>query len=340
VIAPAGFYRGKTVLVTGGSGFIGRHLVEQLLAHAAHVVVPIHERPLPPEFAGVDTVRADLTRPEDCLRVTRGVDCLFHAAGAVAGSGVSTGDVMPAIVTNLVLTARVLEAAWKNGVDRCLVFSSSTVYPALDHPVREDEMWSGPPADAYFGYGWMRRYFEMLSEFVTRQSSTRVAVVRPTAVYGRHDDFEFATSHFVPALVRRAVERARPFEVWGTGDETRDLLHVSDLARGCLLALEQHACAGPINIGAGQPVRVRDVVGIVLDAAGYRDAEVVFNPGRPGTIRSRTVDCTRAREILGFQPSRTIEDGIADTVRWYLQCRGCVAAPTAGNRRQHARTSV
>ena len=102
---------------------------------------------------------------------------------------------------------------------------------------------------AYFGYGWMRRYFEMLGEFVSRQSSTRVAIVRPTAVYGRHDDFEPATSHFVPALVRRAVERARPFEVWGTGDETRDLLHVTDLARGCLLALEHHACADPVNIG-------------------------------------------------------------------------------------------
>jgi GDP-L-fucose synthase len=317
VIEPSAFYRGKTVLVTGGTGFIGRHVVEQLLAQSAHVVVPVHERPLPHEFVGVDAVTADLTRPEDCLRATRGVDCVFHAAGAVAGAGVSKADVMPAIVTNLVLTARVLEAAWKNGVSRCLVFSSSTAYPAVDHPVCEDVMWSGPPDDAYFGYGWMRRYFELLSQFVSRQSSTRIAIVRPTAVYGRHDNFDPATSHFVPALVRRAVERARPFEVWGSGDETRDLLHVTDLARGCLLALEKHACADPINIGYGRPVSVGDVVGVILNAAEYQDADVVFNPDRPATIRSRMVDCTKARETLGFVPSVPVDDGLRDTVRWY-----------------------
>lgn len=345
MIEPAGFYRGKTVLVTGGTGFIGRHIVEQLLAQCAHVVVPVHERPRPRELAGVDAVTADLTRAEDCLRVTRGVDCIFHAAGVVAGAGVPQDDVMPAIVTNLVLTARVLEAAWKNSVRRCLMFSSSTAYPALDHPVREDDMWSGPPDDAYFGYGWMRRYFELLSAFVSRQSSTRVAIVRPTAVYGRHDDFSVATSHFVPALVRRAVERAQPFEVWGTGDETRDLLHVTDLARGCLLALEHHACADPINIGSGGSVSVRDVVRIILDAAGYRDADIVFNPARPGTIRARNVDCGKAREVLSFQPSRTLEDGIADTVRWYRQSSSSnsrssgVTVPAAGNWRQHERTS-
>jgi len=341
MIEPADFYRGKTVLVTGGTGFIGRHIVEQLLAQCAHVVVPVHERPLPRELAGVDTVTADLTRAEDCLRVTRGVDCIFHAAGSVAGAGVSKAHVMTSIVTNLVLTSRVLEAAWKNSVSRCLVFSSSTAYPAGDHPVHEYDMWSGPPDDAYFGYGWMRRYFELLSEFVSRQSSTQVAIVRPTAVYGRHDDFAIATSHFVPALVRRAVERAQPFEVWGTGDETRDLLHVTDLARGCLLALEKHACADPINIGSGGPVSVRDVARIILDAAGYRDADIVFNPARPSTIPSRIVDCQKAGEVLGFQPSRTLEDGIADTVRWYRQSSssGGVTVP-AGNWRQHERTSA
>ena len=331
MIEPAGFYSGRTVLVTGGTGFIGRHIVELLLAQSAHVVVPVHKRPLPLEFSGVDAPTADLTRPEDCLRVTRGVDYVFHAAGAVAGAGVPAAGAMTSIVTNLVLTARILEAAWTNRVRRCLVFSSSTAYPALEHPVREEEMWSGAPEACYVGYGWMRRYLEMLSEFVSRQSSVQVAIVRPTAVYGRHDDFEPATSHFVPALVRRAVERAQPFDVWGTGDETRDLLHVTDLARGCLIALEKHACADPINIGYGASIRVRDVVRVILDAAGYRDAAVVFHPGRPGTIRSRTVDCGKAREVLGFQASRTLEEGIGDTVRWYREASSRVAATVAGN---------
>jgi GDP-L-fucose synthase len=317
--ANSGFYRGKTVLVTGGTGFIGRHLVTDLLAQSAHVVVPVHRRPLPPELSGVDTSTADLTQPEDCLRVMQGVDCVFHAAGAVAGAGAPPDAAMSGLVTNLVLTARVLEAAWISKVERCLVFSSSTVYPALAHPVREEEMWSGPPDNAYFGYGWMRRYFERLSEFVSQKSSVQIAIVRPTAVYGRYDNFEPATSHFVPALVRRAVERAHPFEVWGTGDETRDLLHVTDLARGCLLALEKHAGGEAINIGFGTPVSVGEVVRTVLNAADYSDAKVVFNSGRPGTIRSRMVDCTKARQILGFQPTMSLEDGIRETVHWYRE---------------------
>lgn len=318
-MAQDGFYRDKRVLVTGGTGFIGRHLVMDLLAQAAHVVVPVHQRRLPPDLRGVDAPTADLTRPEDCLRVTQGVDHVFHAAGAVAGAGASGAEIMSAIVTNLTLTAHVLDAAWKNQVSRCLVFSSSTVYPSLEHPVREEDTSSGPPDDAYFGYGWMRRYVERLSEFVSRSSPMRVAIVRPTAVYGRHDDFDRATSHFVPALVRRAVERVHPYEVWGTGDETRDLVHVTDLARGCLLALQKHACADPINIGSGTAISVRDVVRIILDAAEYSDATVVFNPGRPGTIRSRMVDCTKARAVLGFQPLLPLEDGIRDTVRWYRE---------------------
>ena len=321
MVDSTGFYRGKRVLVTGGTGFIGRHIVEQLLAQSAQVVVPVHRRPLPAEFSEVQAITADLTQQADCRRVTHDIDCVFHAAGTVAGAGAAAADAMPAIVTNLVLTARVLEAAWKNGVGRCLVFSSSTVYPDLDRPVREEDAWSGSPHPAYFGYGWMRRYVEMLGEFVSRQSSTQIAIVRPTAVYGSHDDFETATSHFVPALVRRAVERARPFEVWGTGDETRDLLHVTDLARGSLLALERYASAEPLNIGYGAPVRVRDVVRIVLNAAQYADAEVVFEPARPETICSRTVDCTKARERLGFTPSTSVEEGLGDTVYWYDQQR-------------------
>jgi GDP-L-fucose synthase len=109
----------------------------------------------------------------------------------------------------------------------------------------------------------------------------------------------------------------RPFEVWGSGDETRDLLHVSDLARGCLLALERLATADPVNVGYGAPVSVREVVRIVLDAADYRGADVVFNPDRPGNLFSRMVDCTKARTVLGFAPTVSIAEGLHDTVKWY-----------------------
>ena len=311
-------FHGRRVLVTGGTGFVGRHIAAELQAQGARVLITVHERPVPPELGSVETVRADLTRAEDAAAALAGVDDVFHCAGAVSGAGASSATVVGGIATNLVLTARVLEAVAAAGVPRCLVFSSSTIYPESDRPLREEDGWSGPPPAAYEGYGWMRRYVEKLAQLVAHQSSTKMAIVRPTAIYGRHDTFDPRSSHFVAALIRRAVAREAPFEVWGTGEETRDLLHVSDLARGCLLAMENYAVAEPINIGAGRTVTVAEVARLVLDAAGYADADLRFNPSKPVTIARRAINCSKARDLLGFTPAVPLTHGLRDTVAWYI----------------------
>ncbi len=311
------FYQGKHVLVTGGTGFVGTHLVEALLRQGAMVRVTVHERQPIVTDDRVEAVRADLTQLEDCRRAMRGVQHVFHAAGAVAAAGVTASNPMAAITTNLILTAQCLQGAWAEGVERFLVFGSSTGYPPADHPIREDEMWSGPTYSGYFGYGWMRRYLERLSEFVASKSGVQIALARPTAVYGRWDDFDPKTSHVIPALVRRAVEKQDPFEVWGTGDEVRDFLHITDLARGCLLMLEKHATCDPVNLGYGQAVTVRQVVQTILQAAGHQNARLVFDPTKPSTIPFRMVDTSKARMLFGFEPQVSLEDGLADTVQWY-----------------------
>ncbi len=311
------FYQGKKVLVTGGTGFVGTHLVEALLRHGALVRIPIHERPPIVRDERIETVRADLTRLEDCRAAARGVQYVFHAAGAVSAAGVTATNPMSAITTNLILTAQVLQGAWMESVERLLVFGSSTGYPAADHPIREDEMWNGPTYPAYFGYGWMRRYLERISEFVASKSSVKIALVRPSAVYGRWDNFDPRTGHVIPALIRRAVEKEDPFIVWGTGDEVRDFLHISDLARACLLMLEQHPICDPVNIGYGHAVTIKQVIQIVLRAAGHEGAELKFDTTKPSTIPFRMVDTAKAKRLLGFEPTVTLEAGLEDTVRWY-----------------------
>ena len=163
----------------------------------------------------------------------------------------------------------------------------------------------------------MRRYFEHLAEFVASRSDVKVALVRPTAVYGPHDDFDPGTSHVVPALVRKAVEKLDPFEVWGTGDEVRDFLHVEDFARGCLLTMERHAACDPVNIGYGSAVTIRRVVDIILEAAGHGGADVRFDASKPTAIPIRLVDTSKAKRLLGFEPRIPIETGLRDLVRWY-----------------------
>ena len=311
------FYSGKRVLVTGGAGFIGTHFVQALLESGARVRVPVHKRPMIQPDQRVEVVRADLSRIEDCRRVCTDAEIVVHAAGAVAAAAITSSNPMAAITTNLVLTAQVLQAAWETGVQRILVFSSSTGYPATTHPVREEEMWSGPTHPSYFGYGWMRRYLERISEFAASKSRLGIALIRPTAVYGPHDNFDPVTSHVVPALIRRAVAREDPFEVWGTGEEVRDFLYVSDLVRGCLLTLEKHATCDPINIGYGKTITIKETVGIILRAAGHEAARVVFNSSKPTAIPVRMVDTSKAKRVLGFEPLLTLEQGLADTVTWY-----------------------
>ena len=315
------FYRGKKVLVTGGTGFVGTHFVEELLRRGAEVRVPIHQRQPIVKDARIETVPADLTQLDECRRAMRGVQCVFHAAGAVSAAAVTAGNPMSAITANLILTAQTLQAAWMEGVERYQVFSSSTGYPAADHPIKEEEMWTGPTYPAYFGYGWMRRYLERISEFVASKSSMKIALVRPTAVYGRWDNFDPTTSHVVPALIRRAVEKQNPYVVWGTGDEVRDFLHITDLVQGCLLMLEKHATCDPVNLGYGRAVTVRQIVEIILKAAGHGGAKLEFDTTKPSTIPFRMVDSSKARQLLGFCPRVTLEDGLTDTVQWYQQTR-------------------
>ncbi len=315
------FYSGKTVLVTGGSGFVGSHIVEALVRQGARVRVPIHKRAVDLENTAVETFRADLQREEDCMEAVKGVDYVFHAAGSVGSASLKVDKAMASITGNLIMTSLMLQAAWSGKVKRFLLFGSSTGYPVSDHPVKEEEMWEGPPFEGYWGYGWMRRYLERLGEFVHSQSGVKVALARPTAVYGRRDNFEPDSSHVIPGLIRRAVEREDPFEVWGSGKEVRDFLHVSDLARGCLLLLEKHAECDPVNIGYGGGTTIRELARVVLGAAGHGGARVVFNASRPTAIPVRVVDTSKAKKILGFDPAVSLEEGVKDTVEWYVERR-------------------
>jgi len=315
------FFGQRLSVVTGGTGFIGTHMVKALLAQGGRVRIVAHKRKPLIDDPRVEIVHADLTDQDQAVAALKDANCVFHCAGAVSGLGVSAGNAMAGITTNLNLTAQVMQAAWTAKAERLLIFSSSTVYPGTDYPIREDELEKGPPHPSYLGYGYMRRYFEQLSAFVGSRSGMGIALVRPTAVYGPHDNFDPRTSHVIAALVRKAVERLDPFEVWGTGDDVRDLLHVEDLARGCLLAMEKHAVCDPINLGYGSGLSVKRMVEIILAAAGHDKVKVIFDASKPTAVPVRLVDASKAKKILGFEPSISIENGLAGLVKWYAANR-------------------
>ena len=315
---PTSFLKNKQIVVTGGSGFIGSHFVEALLDEGAEVIVPIHQRPMVVKDKSIRLVRANLAEQAECRRVFKGCDYVIHAAGAVSAANVTSGNnPMSPITINLNLTAQVLEAAWTEGIERVLIFSSSTGYPVTDHPIKEEEMWTGPTHKSYFGYGWMRRYIERMCEFVSERSDTQVALIRPTATYGPYDDFDPKTSHVIPALIRRALLKENPFLVWGTGDEIRDFLYVKDLIQGCLAVLEKHALCDPINIGYGHATSIREVVEIIMQITGNSSTEIQFDASKPTTISKRMVNISKAKRLLGYEPKYTLKEGLNETLKWY-----------------------
>lgn len=317
--ADSGFFRDRTVLVTGGTGFVGGHFVEDLLTRGARVRATRRRRPPSFDDPRIQWIEADLNRREECLRACQGADMVIHAAGSVGAAGVGPQDALLGMGDILALTNAVLWAAWGAKVPRVLVFGSSTGYPAADHPVREEEFWDGPVHPSYDGYGWARRYVERLAEFTARRSGMHVAVVRPGAIYGRHDNFDPATGHVMAGLIRRAEARETPYVVWGSGGEERDFLHVRDFVRGSLLVLEKGGSCDPVNIASGESVSIAALARLVLKVCGH-DVEPAFDPTRPTAIPKRLIAIDKAR-ALGFAPTIALEDGLTDTIRWLREAR-------------------
>ncbi|HOY10715.1 MAG TPA: NAD-dependent epimerase/dehydratase family protein, partial [Candidatus Omnitrophota bacterium] len=268
----------------------------------------------------VEYVTADLTLPEDCQRVVRGMDYVFHCAASTSGAAVISKTPLVHVTPNIVMNARLMEAAYTARVKKFLWLSSSTGYPLTGtRPVREEEMFTGDPYEKYFGVGWMKRYTEILCRMYAQKLSPPLLtiVLRPTNIYGEYDDFHFETSHVFAALVRRVVERRDPLEVWGTGDDVRDLIYVQDFVEAMLAAMEKLNSHSAMNIGAGEGHSVKELLNMMLECDGYSRARVVFDQSKPTMIPVRLVDIALARQLIGFNPQTRIQDGIRKTIAWY-----------------------
>jgi GDP-L-fucose synthase len=218
-----------------------------------------------------------------------------------------------------------LEAAHKAGVARFCFVSSGAAYPPTgERPVREAEMFDGDPADVYFAAGWMKRYAEVLCRTYAEKiaSPLPTVVVRPSNVYGPYDKFDFAVSHVTAALIRRVVERHSPLEVWGTGNDVRDLIYVDDFIEGLLAAFASDRRFLAVNICAGAGHTVRQILDAILQLDGYDDAVVHYDPSRPSTIPVRLMDNGLARRELGFEARTSLAEGLRRTVDWYRRQNG------------------
>jgi GDP-L-fucose synthase len=309
-------YKNKKVVVTGGSGFVGTHFIQELLERGANIRTSIHNSPLKIQDDRIEVLEnIDLTKFDDAMKLIDGADIVIHCAGYIGHPSSIATDFQIALNQINVIT-NVLEACYKQGVKRFLDLNSSTGYPDKPYAITEDEYFDGEPFISYYNYGWMRRYRETLMEHTSHLCDMHIGIARGTAVFGPHDNFNLETCHVVPALIKRCLSGEDPFVVWGSPDVVRDFLYIKDVVKGALLILENGESMKPYNVGYGSTVTIGDIVDTILKVTD-KSPEVQWDNSKPTTIPFRACSTERIKTELGFEPDYTFERGIRETIEWY-----------------------
>jgi len=314
------FWKGKRVLVTGGAGFIGSHLVDALVEKQAIITVADNlERGklsyLEKNLGAIRFVRADLKDGAVCRTLTAGMDAVMNLAAKVAGIEYNRSHHGEMFTSNMTLASNVLEAARLNGVPRYLCVSTACIYPHdATVPTPEEEGDRGEPEPTNQGYGWAKRMAERQAIYYSREYGMEIAIARPFNAYGLRDHYDEGTSHVIPALIKRALHGEDPMVVWGSGNQSRAFVHVRDVAKGLMSLTEHYAVGDPVNIGHDQEITIRQLVGVILRITG-KSPKVVFDATKPDGYPRRAADVAKLRMVTGgFVPETPLEEGITEMV--------------------------
>jgi GDP-L-fucose synthase len=325
------FYRRRPVLVTGGAGFAGSHLVEALVSLGARVRVPVRESTrldfLNDVLADIEIVDADLFDAADARSAVAGQEIVLHLAAAKGGGITHSMRHHGSLFRgNMLAAIQMLDAAKDAKVTRFVAVSSACVYPRDSQaPTPEEDGERDAPEPTNAGYGWSKRMVEFLSAAYRDEFGLNVGIVRPFNLYGPRDDFFRASNHVIPGIVTRLFDGERPLTVWGSGRQTRSFLFVDDLVRGVLMAGARSDVQGPLNLGSDEEITIADLARLIVEVSGV-DADVVLDPSKPDGQPRRSCDTTRARQQLGFQAATSLRDGLTQTLDWYKHARHVVAA--------------
>lgn len=308
------FWASRRVLVTGGSGFIGRAVLRRLAERGAGTVIA----PRSSEY--------DLTRPDDTAKlfVDAQPDIVLHLAARVAGIGGNMARPADLYLENLLMGTYVLEEARRHGTPKTVVVGTICSYPHVTPtPFREEYLWDGYPEVTNAPYGIAKKALLVHGQANRQQYGQCSIHLMPTNSYGPGDKFDPAVSHVIPALIRKCVEATErgdhAVDIWGTGRASRDFLYVDDTAEGIVLAAEHYDSPEPVNLGSGTEVRIRDLAEMIAGATGFR-GELRWDPTKPDGQPRRQLDVGRA-SAFGFQPTVRFEEGLRRTVEWYLANR-------------------
>jgi GDP-L-fucose synthase len=296
------------ILVTGGAGFLGSHLVELLSARGDEVLVPRHRDYDLTRYDETDRLFSD-TRPE----------LVFHLAAEVGGIGANRANPGRYWYANLMMGAHVLELSRLHDVRKLVVAGTVCAYPKLTPvPFSEDDLWNGYPEETNAPYGVAKKSMLVGAQAYREQYGTNAVFLLPANLYGPRDNFDLDTSHVIPALIRKMLDADAEVVLWGDGSPTREFLYVADCAEGLLLAADRYDEPEPVNLGTGVETPIRELAETIAELTGFR-GEIVWDTSMPNGQPRRQLDASRAEKLFGFKAHTSLRDGLAETIAWYRE---------------------
>lgn len=315
------FWHGKRVIVTGGAGFLGSVVVNRLRTlGASEVIVPRtreHDlRELEPIRQLLDTARPDV---------------VIHLAARVGGIGANREHPADFFYDNLMMGVQLLHESYRRGIEKFVAIGTVCSYPKFTPvPFKEADLWNGYPEETNAPYGLAKKMLLVQSQAYRQQYGYNSLFLLPVNLYGPGDNFDPASSHVIPALIRKAVEAQaagrHELVVWGDGSPTREFLYVDDAATGILLAAERYNDSEPVNLGSSHEISIRDLTTLIAKLTGF-EGEIVWDASKPNGQPRRKLDVALAKERFGFVSQTTFEDGLRKTIDWYRQS---TSTPSAG----------
>lgn len=305
------FWANKRVVVTGGAGFVGTLVVEQLKALGCRNVFV-------PRSKDYDLVQIDAVKQ---LYTDGAPDMVIHLAARVGGIGANKANPGKFFYDNLMMSAQLMEIGRQRGLKKFVALSTICAYPKFAPiPFKEDDLWNGYPEETNAPYGLAKKMMLVQSQAYRQQYGFNSIVLFPVNLYGPRDNFDLETSHVIPALIRKSMtakEANQPtLTLWGDGSPTREFLYVEDAADGILRAAEHYDGDLPVNLGTGKEVTIFDLANMVAAEVEFK-GRIEWDTSKPNGQPRRCLDVSRARQLFGFEAKHELPDGLKKTIRWF-----------------------